>query len=173
MSARCCSTLVILLLLVVFTSAGVNAESDSMGIGVKVRDLVKTLDKLDWLVGRWVGEAFGGVCEEVWNPVVGGSMTGTFKLIVKGKVAFYEFMAITPGPTGPVLRLKHFNADLTGWEEKDKVIEFPFVSRSENEINFDGLTYRLKSADELYIAVMVKNEDEQIEKVEIICTRAQ
>jgi hypothetical protein len=162
----------IMLLLVVFTAAGANAESDTMGIGVRVRDSVKTLDKLDWLVGRWTGEAFGGVCEEVWNPAVGGSMTGTFTLITDGNVAFYEFCTISIGPEGPVLRLKHFNPDLTGWEEKDEVIEFPFVSQDKNEINFEGLTYRLKSADELYIAVMLKNKDGQSEKVEINCSRA-
>ena len=38
------------------------------------------LENLNWMVGHWQGEAFGGVCEEIWSPPSGGSMTGTFKL---------------------------------------------------------------------------------------------
>ena len=76
-----------------------------------------SLDDLSWLVGRWVGKGFGGVCEEVWQPSSGGSMIGTFSLVVDGKAQFYELMTITMESGKPTMKLKHFNADLTGWEE--------------------------------------------------------
>ena len=43
------------------------------------------LSGLSWLSGTWSGEAFGGVCEESWTSVSGGTMTGTFKLIHSDK----------------------------------------------------------------------------------------
>jgi hypothetical protein len=39
-------------------------------------------------------------------------------------------------------RLKHFNADLTGWEEKNEVQSFGLVAREGDTWFFDGLTIR-------------------------------
>lgn len=116
-----------------------------------------SLDKLDWLVGHWSGEAFGGICEEIWSPASGESMVGTFKLTVDNNVSFYEFMTITSDSSGYNLRLKHFNSDLTGWEEKKDVITFSYISSSDNRITFDGLEYELQSDDTLKIVVNLKN----------------
>lgn len=38
---------------------------------------------------------------------------------------FSEYMQIAPDGDSLIVRLKHFNADLTGWEEKDKTVNFP------------------------------------------------
>ena len=87
---------------------------------------------LSWMVGNWTGDAFGGKCEESWQPMSAGTMCGTYKQINKDKVNFYEFTVIKKETDGYSLKLKHFNPDMTGWEEKDKVIEFPFISLTEN-----------------------------------------
>jgi hypothetical protein len=129
-----------------------------------------SLDKLDWLVGHWQGEAFGGTIEEDWNPSSGGSMVGSFKLVVDNKVAFYEIMTITADSTGYNLKLKHFNADLTGWEEKNDVITFPYVSSSEKQIKFNGLEYKLQSDDTMKIVVGLKSNDNE-HQVIIDCVR--
>jgi hypothetical protein len=132
-----------------------------------------SLDRLDWLVGKWRGEAFGGVMEEVWEAPSGGSMMGCFKLVTDNKIGFYEFMTVTVDSAGPVLKLKHFNADLTGWEEKDKVVTFPFVSLSENKIQFDGLSYERYAGDSLRIIVRLKDAKGAPSDVVLKCARAE
>lgn len=118
-----------------------------------------SLDDLSWLVGRWVGKGFGGVCEEVWQPSSGGSMIGTFRLIVDGKAQFYELMTITMESGKPTMKLKHFNADLTGWEEKDKFVTFEFVSMLDSGILFEGLKYHKVTDGALTVTVMVGSSD--------------
>ena len=107
---------------------------------------------LDFLVGRWTGEAFGGQIEEVWHPAMGGQMIGTFRLIQDGAPAFSEHMLITNPLDGVVLRLKHFNPDMTGWEEKDEFVEFPLVAvdLEDSTAWFGGLTLK-RSGDRLVI----------------------
>jgi hypothetical protein len=123
-------------------------------------DRPTSLDDLAWLVGRWQGEGFGGVIEETWFPAEAGSMMGTFRLAHDGEVAFYEFMTITIEDGSPLLRLKHFNADMTGWETKDEVITFVTRYVKPDEVGFDGLTYRLTSKDSLTIVVHTEGHGE-------------
>ena len=49
-----------------------------------------TLQDVKWIVGNWTGEALGGICQETWSEPIGNSMMFSFKLVVDGKVAFYE-----------------------------------------------------------------------------------
>jgi len=124
------------------------------------------LSELAWLVGDWQGEGLGGACEEIWHAPSGGAMMGAFRMLMRGEVRFYEIMTIVPGSEGPSLRLKHFNPDLTGWEEKDEVVEFPFVSMGENMIQFDGLTYERITEDSLRITVSLSHgEGEQAPEI--------
>jgi len=95
---------------------------------------------VSWLAGSWKGEAFGGTAEEIWSQPVGGTMMGMFRLINKGKVEFSEFEEIVEQDNGLVFRVKHFTSAFVGWEEKEKSIDFKFLSSTKNEIHFDGLT---------------------------------
>ena len=47
---------------------------------------VSELNAIEWLAGYWQGEAFGGITEELWTPPLGGSMMGSFKLVVDGEI---------------------------------------------------------------------------------------
>ncbi len=135
------------------------------------KELINSFEDFEWLAGRWEGEAFGGQFEEVWSPAAGGSMCGTFKLMVNDAVSFYEIFTITLDSAGPVLRLKHFNADLTGWEEKDEVITFPFVGGDANELSFDGLVYRKTSENTMRIILNIKDSEGNITENVIDCTK--
>ncbi len=132
---------------------------------------IVSFNDFEWLVGFWEGEAFGGNFEEVWSPASGGSMCGTFKLKINNSVSFYEIFTITIDSTGPVLKLKHFNADLTGWEEKDEVVTFPFISASDGELQFDGLIYRRTSDKTMQIILRIKNSDGKITENIIDCQK--
>src|SRR5688572_22036134 len=69
-----------------------------------------------WLAGSWSGEGLGGISEEVWGPPAAGVMVGTYRLIKSGKAVFYEMCWMLEAEGTLILRLKHFDPDLTGWE---------------------------------------------------------
>lgn len=120
----------------------------------------KSIENMAWLVGSWQGEMFGGIGEEVWQPESGGAMVGTFRLIHGNDVGFYELMIISEDSTGLVFRIKHFNADLTGWEKKDEMHTFPFVSANERKILFEGMSYELLTPDSLMITLTTVQESD-------------
>jgi len=104
------------------------------------------IEQVAWLQGSWTGEGLGGEVEETWSAPAAGTMIGSFRMIQDGEVRFYETFIIREEEGTLVLRLKHFNADLTGWEEKGEVVTFPLVEFGQQEVYFDGLTYRRTDA---------------------------
>src|SRR5687768_8740792 len=73
-----------------------------------------TLQDMAWFTGRWTGNGLGGETEESWSAPAGGAMMGMFRLVKDGKVVFYEFLTLVEREGSLVLKLKHFNPDLTG-----------------------------------------------------------
>lgn len=100
-----------------------------------------TLADAAWLEGTWQGEGLGGWVEDVWGAPRAGAMPGMFRLVKDGGVVFYEILTIVEKEGSLELRLRHFNADLTGWEEKDKVLSFPLTEKSEGKLRFSGISY--------------------------------
>ena len=92
-----------------------------------------TLDQVSWIEGYWKGEAMGGQTEEIWSRPMGGSMMGSFKLVYEHEIQFYEIMTIAEIDETLIMRLKHFHADLKGWEEKDQTVDFKLVKITPNE----------------------------------------
>jgi len=129
------------------------AENDSSIVAAP------SLEEFSWLVGHWRGEGLGGVCEETWLPESAGSLLGTFKFMLKDKVQFYELMTITIDSLGPAIRVKHFNADMIGWEDKTEMVTFRYDSTSGNKFFFDGQTYIKPSQDSLKIVLSIKQTD--------------
>ena len=120
-----------------------------------------TINDVTWIAGHWEGEALGGITEEVWTAPLVKSMMGSFKLVVEDVVQFYELCTITEENNSLLLRIKHFDKDLKGWEEKDASIEFPLVKIEENKVFFDGLTFEKVSENELNIYVIFKDEGKE------------
>jgi hypothetical protein len=94
------------------------------------------LKPLTFLSGRWMSEQGSEVQEESWSPVIGDSMTGSFRIVQGGRPVFYEFWVVEMDKNRPVLKLKHFNADLAGWEEKSASTKMPLISSSEDDAVF-------------------------------------
>lgn len=95
-----------------------------------------------FLVGHWIGEGLGGCAEEVMAPAAGGQIMGMFRIMKpEGGLSFYEFYQIAEHEGSLVLRIKHFNPDLTGWEEKNERVEFPLVAIEGTTAYFAGLTF--------------------------------
>lgn len=110
-----------------------------------------------WLVGSWEGDGFGGISHETWEKPINGTMMGMYRHInAEGELVFYEFLLLDE--TG--LRLKHFNPDLTGWEEKDHMTTFEMISFSKDKIELKGLTFERTSDTEMVISLKMSRSDE-------------
>jgi hypothetical protein len=117
-----------------------------------------------WLAGRWTGEFSGGAGEEVFAPPAGDSMIGMFRLVKEGRIVFSELIYIVEEAGSLVLKLKHFDRDLKGWEEKDVAREFPLVKLTEKEAYFDSITYR-RVGDEMRFFVAVRQKNGQVQEL--------
>jgi hypothetical protein len=135
---------------------GRGQELKTLSIPDSVPSPSANLSSLTWIEGHWRGKAFGGITEEVWTPALGGSMMCAFKLVIDGKVKFYEIATISEENNTLVLRLKHFHANLKGWEEKDKSIDFRLVKVTSDKIYFDQFTFERVSPTWMNIYVVIE-----------------
>ncbi len=121
-----------------------------------------TLDQMDWLVGQWRGEGIGGAAAmESWLPPTGDTMVGTFvQTTDEGTIRFTEHLYLMEEEGTLVLRLKHFNADLTGWEEKGDMLTFRLIAIEECAAFFQALTLRCDGEEGLLAAVRMKEGEE-------------
>jgi hypothetical protein len=119
-----------------------------------------------WIAGHWRGEALGGTAEEVWSPPLGGTMMGMYRLLNGESVRFYELLTIVEEAGSLILRLKHFNPDLTGWEAQDETVEFRLVRLTANEAYFDGMTFRRSDEDRLHVFVASHRNDGSVHELE-------
>ncbi len=118
-----------------------------------------TLEDASFLVGSWTGTAFGERMEESWSAPTGGSMVGTFKLFNGDEPAMYELMLLTVEDGTLVLKVKHFNADFSAWEDKPDYVDFKLVKLSENELHFGGISFYKRSDDRIDGYIVMRNQD--------------
>ena len=121
-----------------------------------------SLKDIEWLEGNWKGEAFGGIYEENWSKHYGGSMLFSFKLVVDGKVIFYEMGHIMEKENSLIFQIKHFDSDLKGWEEKDKSEDFRFIKKEGNRMYFDKFTFEYISKNEVNLYAYFENSKEEV-----------
>jgi len=93
-------------------------------------------------------------------------MMGMFKHSSSEKgVTFYEFLNIIEEENGWVMKVKHFNPDLTGWEEKNDYHTFELISISEDQIAFDGLVIKRISPTITHHLLSIKRGDKVEQEV--------
>ena len=119
-----------------------------------------TLNDIAWIEGHWTGAGLGGTCEETWTAPAGGAILGNFRLIREGKTVFYEILTFIEHDGSLLLRLKHFNPDLTGWEEKNDTVSFRLLRATPDTMYFDGLTFKRAGADKLEIFLAIRNRND-------------
>jgi hypothetical protein len=124
---------------------------------------VASISDVHWIQGHWTGEALGGQAEEIWSPPLGESMMGSFKLVQDGKVKFYEIITISEIEQTLIMRLKHFDPQLKGWEEKDETVDFKLVKLSPGKVFFDGLTFERISENEMNVYVRFESDEQDSE----------
>lgn len=120
-----------------------------------------TVEDAAWLAGSWTGTAFGKKFEEHWNPPSAGSMVGLFKLLDdEGGVSFYEILLITMDEGVLSLKVKHFSADFTAWEEKGDHVDFKVVKVEDDALHFGGISFYRRGDDEIDGYIVMKNGEE-------------
>ena len=143
---------VLLALVTLVLAAPLASEEPQMETRIGGKDFVSppaSIDQLDWLVGQWEGKGIqGSPAMESWLPPMGGTMVGTFvQETPEGAIMFTEILYLMEEEGSLVLRLKHFNADLTGWEEKDDMLTFRLVAMEPCAAYFNALTLRCADAE--------------------------
>ena len=123
-----------------------------------------TIADAEWLVGRWSGEGIGGAeAHESWLSPSGTTMVGTFvQETADGNIMFTEHMYLMEQDGSLVVKLKHFNADLTAWEDKDGMLTFRLLAAEPCALYFSALTYRCAKEGEgeggMVVAVRMKSD---------------
>jgi len=130
-----------------------------------------TLADMSWMIGNWTGKALGGVTEEVWTAPSGGVMLGMFRLTKNDKPVFYELVTLTEEGGSLIMRLKHFNPNMTGWEEKDKVVEFRFLGKKDGLIHFEGMAFKPEGKDAFTVYLAIEYKDGSIKEETFRYTR--
>jgi hypothetical protein len=141
--------------------------ANTLSFGVEKGSPKAVINDISWIAGSWRGEAMGGVTEELWSLPLAGSMMGSFKFITDGKVKFYEPELISEEAGTLILRLKHFHANLKGWEKKDETVEFRLVKITNKKVYFDNLTFEKVGENEMNIFVVIEDGEEK-EEVSLI-----
>jgi hypothetical protein len=100
-----------------------------------------------WLAGTWAGEGMGGQVDEVWSAPAGGTMVGHFRLVKDGQPVFYEILTLVEAGGSVEMRLKHFNPDMTGWEEKADYLTFKLTRMDATGVYLGPFTIRRTGPD--------------------------
>ena len=169
---RCCLGLAGAVALMVAVQAG----AETRDIETRVADAgfespAATLADVSWLVGRWEGSGIEGApAMESWLPPTGQTMVGTFiQQNADGSIMFTEHMYLSEQDGSLVVKLKHFNADLTGWEDKEGMVTFRLLAIEPCAAYFQALTYRCTTPEEgeggLVVAVRMKSDKPEVQEL--------
>lgn len=125
----------------------------------------RDIKDLAFLAGRWTTTTEWGDMEEHWSKPMGNSMMCSYRCVKDGKVVFYEFIVIEQGPSGPVMKLRHFSPGNIAWEEKDKPYEYPLMFLDADRARFErpdkktALTFYRPSHNKLEVVLDRQDKD--------------
>jgi len=118
-----------------------------------------TIADAAFLVGHWTGNGLGGTFEEVWTAPKQGVMVGMYRgLEADGAPRFYELLTIREQAGSVELRLRHFNPDMVGWEEKAQFVTMPFVGKRDGLVHFDGMAFQVTGPDTIACYLTIENK---------------
>ncbi|MEW5843538.1 MAG: DUF6265 family protein [Bacteroidota bacterium] len=120
------------------------------------------INKLSWLEGTWQGNAFDGFGEEIWSAPKGNNIIGMFRHLKDGEIVFTEINYIVEENDMLILKLKHFDKNLVGWEEKEKFIDFPQIKVEDKAVYFEGMSYKLMDAGRLRATVKTTGKTKEV-----------
>lgn len=131
-----------------------------------------TLADAAWLEGDWRGRGLGADVQDLWTAPMGGAMLGASRVVRDGTVVFYEILTLLEKDESLLLRLKHFHPDLKGWEERDETRDFRLLRLADDELWFDGMTFRRLDEDRLEVWVAIGGKDGSVREEQFLFERA-
>ncbi|MEO1261798.1 MAG: DUF6265 family protein [Bacteroidota bacterium] len=164
-------TLSIIFSFPVFLFSQIKLTENTLRLDTVQSRIEYTIDEMSWYADRWEGVGFGAKVEENFGPPMGETMIGTFRMIKDGKPVFYEMLLIEPDGNSLAYKVKHFNADFSGWEEKEDFVSFPLIKIEKNRYYFDGLTM-VHEGDVLTHYLAMKEKDGTFNEVTLNYRRA-
>lgn len=131
------------------------------------------IEDLAWLAGSWVGTGLGADVTETYSAPLGGRITGHFVMADgKGGTAFTEIVDYVPVGRSIAYRVRHFNPDMTGWEDKTgKPVVFPLVAVEKDRWFFDGMTIERTGPDALTMWVRMRDDGGTVSEAPFRLTR--
>ena len=84
-------------------------------------------------------------------------MMGMLRLVKDGKIVFYELLTLVEHESSLLLPLKHFNADLTGWEEKADTVKFRLLKIAADAAHFAAMTFHRLSDEAVEVFLAIRN----------------
>src|SRR4051812_44797466 len=119
-----------------------------------------TIADVAFLAGHWTGDGLGGRFEEIWTAPKHGVMVGMYRgLTMDGAPTFNELLVLREEQGSLIVRLKHFDPDMTGWEDKAQVVTMPFLGTRDGLVHFDRMSFQVTGPDTLtcYLAESAKD----------------
>jgi hypothetical protein len=133
-----------------------------------------SLESLSFMCGNWRGtnENKTTTVDEHWSKPDGATMIGCYRAIKGNETKFYELLVIKEQADGLVLKMKHFDKDLVGWESKEESENCRLISCSSHEAVFEGgsdgestkITYRKTGDKTMTVLVNVTDLKTQATK---------
>lgn len=120
-----------------------------------------SLEDVSFLSGHWIGEAFGGIVEEIWSEPSANAMMGMFRIQKNNSDILFEFLLIEKTDTGVQLRFKHIKPNYIEMEENPIVLNL--IEAHTNYVH-------LESQDQSLIAKYNLVRENTLD-IEIISTR--
>lgn len=133
-----------------------------------------SIEQLAWLAGSWVGSGMGSPVTETYSAPLGGRISGHFAMADEhGGIAFTELVDYVPQGPSLAYRVRHFNPDMSGWEDRTgKPVVFPLVAVEKDRWFFDGMTLERTGPDAMSIWVRIHDKGVSSEE-EFRFTRSQ
>jgi len=102
--------------------------------------LLPNLAPFSIIAGCWRAELPGDqVLDECWERGAGDSIFGSFRWMKSGKVWMFEMLSLIDESDGVIMRIKHFNDDMVGWEEKNESVELKLVRDDGGKFEFERI----------------------------------
>lgn len=112
---------------------------------------------LAWLSGRWKGNHGDDIVEEQWSEPAAGTLMAMFRWLRGGSILFYELIVIEQEDHKLVMRIKHFNPGLLGWEDQDHSVCFDLV-----QVEGQQAIFLQRQTDESVWLVYEREKEDQL-----------
>lgn len=141
-------------------SIAVLTETTSMAYELKTQTF--TLKDVSFLEGNWSSKTkSGALVEEFWSAPKADSMVGYCRFIKDQKTTFYELLSIVEKQGQVILRMRHFNESLVGWNDKEEAGDCILVTNDGADATFDNkndahhvmVTYKRSGTNSLHVVV--------------------